>query len=161
MMSLYKLIVLMFLLSTFACSQSNKMFDIDEPYKGIILDKNVDIFVDDKEAWFKPTVNEVKKAEQLINNQIQKLNKDKLNQGYEKCPIIEKNFTKYVRQYIGYINTSGERIILVNMLWAQDIDYEGLDNDYILVFDGCSHYWKVKVNLSSDKIFDLEINGSA
>lgn len=47
------------------------------------------------------------------------------------------------------------------MLWAEDVDYGGLASEYILVFDGCSRYWKIKVNLSSGKVHDLEINGSA
>lgn len=52
-------------------------------------------------------------------------------------------------------------MILINMLWAEDVDYGGLASEYILVFDGCSRYWKIKVNLSSGKVHDLEINGSA
>lgn len=158
---IFKIVAIILLSSTFACSQSKKMFDIDESYKGVIVNENVDIFVDDKKEWFEPSLQEVKKAEQLLANQIEELNKEKLNQRSEECPVIDRNLNKYIRQYIGYINTSGEKIILINMLWAEDVDYGGLDTEYILIFDGCSHYWKVKVNLSSGKVYDLEINGSA
>lgn len=158
---IFKIVAIILLSSTFACSQSKKMFDIDESYKGVIVNENVDIFVDDKKEWFEPSLQEVKKAEQLLANQIEELNKEELNQDSKECPDIDKNLNKYIRQYIGYINTSGEKIILINMLWAKDVDYGGLDSEYILVFDGCSHYWKVKVNLSSGKVYDLEINGSA
>ncbi|MFA0963838.1 hypothetical protein AB9P05_18680 [Roseivirga sp. BDSF3-8] len=161
MMKLFEILAIILLSSTFACSQSKKMFDIDESYKGVIVTKDVDIFVDDKKEWFEPTLEEVKKAEQMLANQIEKINKWKLNQVSKQCPVIDKNLNKYIRQYIGYTNTSGEKIILINMLWAKDVDYGGLDTEYILVFDGCSHYWKVKVNLSSGKVYDLEINGSA
>lgn len=158
---IFKIVAVILLSSTFACSQSKKMFDIDKPYKGVIVSKDVDIFVDGKKEWYKPTPTEVKKAEQLLADQIEELNKEKLNQGSQECPVIDRNLNKYIRQYIGYINTSGEKIILINMLWAEDVDYGGLDSEYILVFDGCSHYWKVKVNLTSDGIYDLEVNGSA
>lgn len=158
---IFKIVAVILLSSTFACSQSKKMFDIDKPYKGVIVSKEVDIFVDDKREWFEPTLKEVKKAEQMLANQIEELNKEELNQGNKECPVIDKNLDKYIRQYIGYINTSGEKIILINMLWAKDVGYGGLNSEYILVFDGCSHYWKVKVNLSSGKVYDLEINGSA
>lgn len=157
-----KILSTILLSSIFACSQSKKVFDVNEPsYKGMIVKNDVNIFVDNKKTWFEPTIMEVKKAEQLLAAQIEELNKEKLNQNREDCPVIDKNLGKYIRQYIGFINTSGEKIILMNMLWAKGVDSEGLDSEYILVLDGCSHYWKIKVNLSNNILYDLEVNGSA
>lgn len=137
------------------------MFDINQPYDGFIVNQNVEIYVDDKTDWFEPTQEEVREAERLLTEQIEQLNSRRINQDGD-CPVIDQNLNKYLRQYVGYTNTSGEKVVLINMLWSDKIDnYEGLRSELAMVFDGCSHYWKVKVNLTSDTVYDLEINGSA
>lgn len=66
----------MLLSSTFACSQSNIVLDIEDSYIGVIVNRDVDFFVDAKNGWFKPTLKEIKKAEQLLADNIRELNRE-------------------------------------------------------------------------------------
>jgi hypothetical protein len=33
--------------------------------------------------------------------------------------------------------------------------------DIVCILDGCSHFWKINVNLTKEELFDLKINGSS
>jgi hypothetical protein len=89
------------------------------------------------------------------------LNVDLLNQ-VDGCPVIHKKLTKYKRQYVGIINQNGDMVVWVNFIWAKDKDsIKKLGDEIIIILDGCSYYWNVKVNLSSENLFDLSINGPA
>ena len=152
-----KTLLLILLTTTVSCSQSKQVFDVNQPYDGFIVSQDIEIYVGDKANWFKPTQEEVKEAEELLSEQIERLNTEQINQEND-CPIIDQNLNKYLRQYIGYINVFGEKVILMNMLWSDKIEnHKGLRSELAMVLDGCSRYWKVKVNLTSDIVYDLEI----
>jgi hypothetical protein len=66
--------------------------------------------------------------------------------------------SKYARQYVGYLSSTGEKIIWVNAVWQAKVpDYFKEEIDFVL--DGCSHFWSVEVNLSTQKVANLMING--
>jgi hypothetical protein len=89
------------------------------------------------------------------------LNKDLLNQ-VGNCPVIHKKLSKYKRQYVGTKTENGDKVIWINFIWSKDKDaLVKLSEEIIIVLDGCSYYWSVKVNLTTGKLFDLSINGSA
>lgn len=115
--------------------------------------------IDNQNKRFTPTEADVIQTEKLIKNQINCLNKELLNQS-DGCPKIHKNLKKYIRQYVGYIDSDGNKIIWVNFIWKNEVSNEKLKEDFIQVFDGCSHYWNLKVNLQENKIYDLKINGN-
>lgn len=147
------------LLATLISSQAQILYDIDKSFKGFIVDRDVNVFDDNKTTWFIPSHKDVEKAEELLS-----LKLNELNQGISSdkfCPDIERNLRKYTRQYIGYTNLSGDKIILINMLWRKGLDTNGLKSEYVLVLDGCSHYWRVKVNLNTENVYDLDINGNS
>lgn len=109
---------------------------------------------------FTPTRQEIDKAEAALRGNLEKLNQPLRNQS--SSPVIHKNLKKYKRQYFGYIDTNGDRILLINCFWARDQD----DPDRwlttrIFVHDGGSYYWNVKFNLQKNELFDLYINGHA
>ncbi|NVN95073.1 MAG: hypothetical protein HXX18_07320 [Bacteroidetes bacterium] len=109
---------------------------------------------------FSPTRQEIEKAEIALNNNLKILNKQLVNQS--SSPIIHKNLHKYKRQYFGYIDKKGNRILLINCFWSEDKDYtDRWLTDRIIVLDGGSYYWNVKFNLDKNKLFDLGINGYA
>ena len=109
---------------------------------------------------FTPTRQEIDKAESVLLTDLKILNKDLINQS--STPIIHKNLTSYKRQYFGYIDKNGDRILLINCFWSRDKAFNAnwLKNR-IYVLDGGSYYWNVKFNLDKAKLFDLEINGYA
>ncbi|MBO9154951.1 hypothetical protein ACFOTA_22235 [Chitinophaga sp. GCM10012297] len=72
-------------------------------------------------------------------------------------PPVHQKLAGYRRQYVGYVNIGGERIVWVNALWGAG----PLDKGVLMTHDGGNHFWQVKVNLTTKKIYDLSINGEA
>lgn len=107
---------------------------------------------------FTPTRQEIDRAEISLRYDLKILNKQLLNQS--TTPVIHKNLHKYKRQYFGYVDKNGDRILLINNFWSKDNDYKAqwLVN-MIIVHDGGSYYWNVKFNLNKKQLFDLEVNG--
>lgn len=109
---------------------------------------------------FTPTRQEVEKVEIALNDNLKVLNKLLVNQS--STPIIHKKLHKYKRQYFGYIDKNGNRILLINSFWSKDKeDTDRWLKERIMVLDGGSFYWNVKFNLDKNELFDLVINGYA
>ncbi|MBN2894135.1 MAG: hypothetical protein JXL97_19850 [Bacteroidales bacterium] len=109
---------------------------------------------------FTPTRQEIDKAEIALQNDLKTLNKELENQS--STPIIHKNLHKYKRQYFGYIDKNGDKILLINGFWSNDKKDDNVWlSGRIEVFDGGSYYWNVKFNLNKNVLFDLDINGYA
>ena len=109
---------------------------------------------------FTPTEQEIVRTEKALKrNWI--INKSMINQG-GSCPIIHKKLNKYKRQYVGYINSSGEKIIWINFIWKREKGIlSKLDKEIIIVLDGCSYFWDINLNLEKEELFNLRVNGSA
>jgi hypothetical protein len=45
----------------------------------------------------------------------------------------------------------------VNFVWDENIG-DRLTQDIVLTEGGCGHYWHIKVNLSTGKVYGLEVN---
>ena len=129
-------------------------------FKFQVVDKfgnNMDFDIYDYK-W-KPTLNDVTIAEKLIRKYVTKKSKHHLvNQG-DGCPIIYQNFDKYVRQYYGIFNKKGQKILEVNFLWRDSKFIEEWKIKGITIFDGCSYYWNISVNMKKKKCFNYSVNG--
>jgi hypothetical protein len=108
---------------------------------------------------FTPTLEEVEMAEKALQDELEKLNSQKINQGKHLGPIVHKNLSQYRRQYFGYIAENGDRILFINAFWKQSGRFENWLADRIVVHDGGSRYWSVKFNLSTGELFELWVNG--
>lgn len=138
--------------------------------RGTVFLENFNCFYcEQHKTKFSPSIDEISLAENLLKSNIQIVNSDKLNQG-NGCPIIHKNLNKYLRQYMGYIDANGEKIIHVNFEWNRysilqnirgiyRIDSDSWKREWQISFDGCSFNWELKINLAKEKLFDLSING--
>jgi hypothetical protein len=73
------------------------------------------------------------------------------------CPVIDEHIRKYERQYVGFTDLTGCRIVWVNFVWDENIG-DRLTQDIVLTEGGCGHYWHIKVNLSTGKVYGLEVN---
>jgi hypothetical protein len=104
---------------------------------------------------FTPSVAEIELTELMLSRDLKKLNKDRLHQS--STPIIHKNLESYQRQYFGYIDENGDRIILINCFWAGDYDNTWL-NKMIRYYDGGSFYWQVRYNIDKGLLFGLKVN---
>jgi hypothetical protein len=73
--------------------------------------------------------------------------------------VIDRKLKKYCRQYVGFVNSKGERVIWINLFWNKDL-IDDAAKDIIRVNDGCSYYWNVGVNIDRKLICDLQVNGN-
>ena len=168
----------------YSCGSEAKLFKVDQTkigvnykntrgtiFKSNYSDQNLYLMNTDsiKNTWT-PNKEEIELAEKILKNQIKKINSKRINQ-LDNCPIIDKNMNSYFRQYVGYTNTKGERIIHINFYWDKYSVWDKIrgftdtrleyDSDYALVLDGCSRYWQIDVNLTNQKLNHLQINGVA
>lgn len=122
-------------------------------------DWDVDFTVEGQDGRFTPTDAEIAEAERLIQKRIDYVNRDHINQG-GMCPVIDEHMHKYRRQYVGFTNDRGDHIVWVNFLWDDELTDEQLANDVLLTTGGCGHFWHIECNLSTRKVYALEVNGS-
>lgn len=106
---------------------------------------------------FTPTAQDVAKAELLLKTQLPEVNSSLINQGNGN-PIVHKALKKYKRQYVGFIDNTGDSIIWINFIWKNQVS-ESFSKDIMIVLDGSSYFWNVKVNCNKNRVFDLQVNG--
>ncbi|MEH0153779.1 hypothetical protein V6R21_06495 [Limibacter armeniacum] len=112
-------------------------------------------------VYWTPSEIDISKIENDLRAQLNKLARNNPMNGYDDCPKIHKNLNHYYRQYVGIENEKGEKIVHINFLWDKNRDTYGYDEEYIQVFDGCSYYWEINFNLTTNQFFGLWINGVA
>jgi hypothetical protein len=108
---------------------------------------------------FTPTKEEIIKAENALKSKLKFINNLLINQS--STPIIHRNLKKYKRQYFGYINDKGERILYINSLWSKSYKDNIWLNEIIWISDGGSHYWNIQYNLETNELENLKVNGYA
>ena len=108
---------------------------------------------------FTPTKEEIFEAEKALKSKLKEANRNLENQ--YNSPIIHRNLKKYKRQYFGYINGNGEKVLYINSLWSKPIKEKRWLNQLIIVSDGGSHYWNIEYNLETDELIKLSVNGKA
>jgi len=132
-------------------------------YKSIIILENGDTIPGQppSENMWKPSIKDIEYAEKKIKKYVTKRSKRMLEggQGYERYPIIYQNFDKYVRQYYGTYNKKGQKILEVNFLWREYAYETEWKCVRLMIFDGCSFYWDISVNMNKKKCFDYWVNG--
>lgn len=156
-----RIAIICFLCLFISSKQTNDVIYIKEStFEGYIFDKNYYALISIKKQKerYTPTKEDIIKAESVIERNLSRANKFLENQG-ENCPIIHKNLRNYTRQYLGFINNHGDKIIWINFIWKSKTIEDNLSSDILFMMDGCSYYWNIKVNLNSKKLFDLHING--
>ena len=173
------IVLLVLTITLFGCSSTFRVIEKPTDYstivakgktKGAVFLENAScLYCEQFDTKFSPTLEDISLAENILKSNIKTTNTDRLNQG-QGCPVIHKNLNKYRRQYVGYIDTNGDKVIHVNFEWNR---YSIFDNirgfyksesdswkkEWNVVFDGCSYYWEVKINLDNEKLFDLSLNG--
>ena len=118
---------------------------------------DVDFTVENQDGRYTPSEEDIAEAERLIQKRIAYVNRFHENQGGD-CPVVDEHMRKYERQYVGFTDITGCHIVWVNFVWDESAT-EKLKNDVLLTEGGCGHYWHVKVNLTTGKVYGLEVNG--
>jgi len=107
---------------------------------------------------FTPTIEEINQAENILKLDLKKRNKSKDGR------FISKNLKDYKRQYLGYINSDGDKMLHVSF----DLDKNSKNQDdrfwkeeYKMILDGGVSYWIAIINLKTNKLESFAINGVA
>jgi hypothetical protein len=111
---------------------------------------------------FTPNVDDIMLAETLLRRDLKQFVKKLPSVRFVRGPNVSSHLEKYVRQYFGLINNKGEKIILLNCFWDENIKKDGTDwlNEYYHVYDGGNYYWEAKVNLTTHQLFDFGVHGA-
>jgi hypothetical protein len=76
--------------------------------------------------------------------------------------VITSRLRYYVRQYFGYIDKDGNKIIFINC-FSQTCNIYQRERywlkDEVSAWDGGAAFWNVKINLASQKLFEFYVNG--
>jgi hypothetical protein len=136
-------------------------------YEGVIFSKEYVGMLNGFKDKYTPSLGDIDSIEIILRQGIKMINKNKINQ-VDNCPIIHRNLNNYYRQYFGYIDSNGDKVIFINCLWSKigfidKINKEPIDTTWRyeekIVMDGCSYYWSIKVNLTKKLLFDFGVNG--
>lgn len=139
---------------------SNPVFIKGQNFKGYIFPEKhfVLISINNQSKRYTPTEEDIILAEKVLSKKIRQANLKKINQGKD-CPQIDINLKRYFRQYVGFIDKDGNRIVWINLLWENYMSEESLKKDIVQVLDGCSYYWNISVNIDKELLQDLSVNG--
>lgn len=141
-----------------------EMWDSEEVhgsnYHGYAFNESwkVNFTIENQDGRYTLTEEDISKAESLIQKRIAYINREHINQE-GRCPIIDEHMNRYQRQYVGFTDVYGYHIAWVNFVWDEKVaPYMG--KDIVLTEGGCGHYWHVKVNLDTEKVYGLHVNES-
>ena len=174
-----KIILIFSVLFLISCDSTFKVVEESSEYstlikrgrvRGVIFNENSECFMCfHNENRFTPTLEEILKSEQILKDKLKETNKTRINQ-FDNCPRIDKKLNSYRRQYFGYIDTDGDKIIYTTFNWDRYSIFDklkGYSKDKSekwkttkeIINDGCSYHWEIKINITTKELFDLEVNG--
>ncbi|GEM59277.1 hypothetical protein B0A78_13545 [Flavobacterium columnare NBRC 100251 = ATCC 23463] len=151
---------LLSLIFSFFITINPSIFIKGKDFSGYIFEENhfVLMSIDNQDKRYTPTKEDIFLAEEIIKKDIFCVNKKLINQlkGY---PQIHKKLKNYVRQYVGFLNKSNEKVIWINFIWKNRFTDKEYSNDIINVHDGGSYYWSIQINLTTKSASNLKVNG--
>jgi hypothetical protein len=115
------------------------------------------------------TNDDLLKIETILNKCIKDYNPEqerqfkKINDKHSDYKLDRENFiinlTHYKRQYVATLNSKGEKEVWVNCFCdAWNTDWK---KELIIVNDGGNCYFNLKINLKTERYYDLMVNGDA
>ena len=92
-------------------------------YHGYVFNKDwsVDIMVENQDGRFTPEDIDIAKGEKLMQKKLAFLNRNHENQE-GMCPIIDEHIRKYTRQYVGFTDVNGAKILWINAVWDENME---------------------------------------
>jgi hypothetical protein len=120
------------------------------------------ISIDSTYIKFTPSIDEVLLAKEISIKYIDSLEKvrdPKIKKHYGK--ILNSNHKDYYRQYVGYIDKEGNRVIFINAGCSASGENKNLDRIWIFVLDGGSCYFQIRIDIKKKKCIHFNVNGDA
>ena len=105
--------------------------------------------VDEKFERFTPTRDEIKIADSLIQFHVTEKARE-----YSWAEKIS-NYSSYYRQYVGYINGKGEKILFINGFCKWESNWR---SEIISYRGGGSCFFTIKANVDKKLTYDLKVN---
>ena len=147
------------LLSGLTYAQSKGNYVKGDDYEGATFNGKYMITKNkDKVSYFTPSTKEIDSLEAIIKARLSEFKKTKTEREFPT--FIIDSLKDYRRQYFGYINDKGERVIYFNFFHSSSSVY-GWREGEIVVKDGGHYYWRMKWNLTTNVIFEFYVNGEA
>ncbi|TDU43490.1 hypothetical protein BXY82_0902 [Gelidibacter sediminis] len=167
------LLIILILNFGFTFSQEIELIE-NRKFEGAIFSNSYEIPYSENpsiEKRFTPTKKEILELEKQLQNDIKKINKNKPNQGKGYGPIIHRKLKKYDRQYIGFIDQYGQKVIHINFIWNGYSLWESIrgwtkpdgtwKSEWQVIFDGGSRYWNINYIIDKKCFVDFRVNGVA
>lgn len=108
------------------------------------------------------TEENIIQAETILRNNINTEYVKSCQLLWKKPPINKRTLRKYYRQYIGYITPNNEEIVYICLIAKGFVsNIKELSDDLIDVHDGGYCYWRISVNLQTQQVFDMKVNGES
>ena len=108
---------------------------------------------------YTPNLEDIAQAEKILQDSIGTDYVKSNQEAYCKPPINKNTLKGYVRQYVGYSTEDGEITIHIYLNKGIEMDKNKLSEDIITVFGGGSNHWRIKINISTKELFDMQVNG--
>lgn len=129
-------------------------------YEGYIFPKEHSIWgFPPEQNRYTPNLEDIAKAEKILHDSIETDYVESNQEAYCKPPINKNTLKRYVRQYVGYSTEDGKTIIHIYLNKGTKMDKNKLSEDIIAVFGGGSNHWRIKINISTKELFDMQVNG--
>jgi hypothetical protein len=106
---------------------------------------------------YTPSLDDLSIAESII-----KSNKDTIKNApnyFAGRKGIFGRYNSFFRQYIGFKNSKGDKIILINYVGNRKHIKYGDVSEPIVVLDGGNNYWQAVVNINQRTLVKVYING--
>ncbi|MBL7817812.1 MAG: hypothetical protein JNL70_22580 [Saprospiraceae bacterium] len=102
---------------------------------------------------FTPIRFEVIEAEGLLKKQIKKIVKSSLDKNslfrVKHSHKVYRRLRHYNRLYFGYINESGERVLMIEARWIDRENFKECETEYDYIFHGGASIWNIEFNLNT------------
>ena len=154
-----RILIIVMMIPIFGFSQASKNDFIFDWHND---NSSLWISVDSTLEKFSPTIEQIGFAKELSKNHIDSLeqNRDsKIVKQYGK--ILKFKHSDYYRQYVGFIDAKGNKIIFINAVCKAYGQKDDLKKRWVFVLDGGSCYYQIKVDLTNKKCLDFSVNGEA
>lgn len=147
-----RILIIVMMIPIIGFSQTNKndyIFDWQNDNSSLWIS------IDSTLENFSPTIEQIGIAKKLSKNHIDSLEQNRDGK------ILKFNHTDYYRQYVGFIDDKGNKVIFINAVCKAYVQKDDLKKRWIFVFDGGSCFYQIKVDLTNKKCLDFSVNGEA
>ncbi len=157
------LIIILLVIGYLSYSQESYFVE-GKGYYGYVFskDRSLNGFPSESNRYTLTTEN-ISQAELILKNNINTEYVKSRRQLCSRRALINKiTLKKYYRQYVGYLNTNNEVIAYVCLTRKDAVDdIKDLSEDLIMVCDGGCAFWRIYINLQTQQVFDMEVNGES